>query len=144
MHQLQRAVLLSLERLARAPLPAETPAERRGARGARPGGAHQAGSEVSSGGISEVDLAPEVERAPISETEIEAAIEALRVRLAESEASIAKPEAEATTFLTLATDGGRTLNLTAEHHLPVGSTCCSTLKQAKDVAAGETVWAVEK
>ena len=57
--------------------------------------------------------------------------------------SIAKPEAEAHTFLTLTTVGGRSLNLTVEHHLPVGQKCCATLKQAKDVVVGETVWGVE-
>jgi len=53
--------------------------------------------------------------------------------------SIAKPEAEAT-FVTLATDAGKTLTLTPEHHLPVGEACCSTLKKAKEVVEGETVW----
>ena len=57
--------------------------------------------------------------------------------------SIAKPEVTATTFVTLTTDAGKSLNLTAEHHLPVGAACCSTLKQAKEIAVGETVWAVE-
>mmetsp|Transcript_46064 Transcript_46064/g.120671 ORF Transcript_46064/g.120671 Transcript_46064/m.120671 type:complete len:646 (-) Transcript_46064:108-2045(-) len=57
--------------------------------------------------------------------------------------SIAKPEAEAVSFLTLTTEGKDNLTLTAEHHLPVGAACCSTLKQAKDVAVGETVWAVK-
>jgi hypothetical protein len=56
--------------------------------------------------------------------------------------SIAKPEVTAT-FITLTTDAGKSLNLTAEHHLPVGAACCLTLKQAKDIAVGETVWAVE-
>ena len=55
--------------------------------------------------------------------------------------SIAEPEAHAS-FLTLTTEGGAALNLTAEHHLPIGPTCCSVLKRAKDVEVGETVWAV--
>ena len=38
---------------------------------------------------------------------------------------------------------GRALNLTAEHRLPTGPRCCSTLQKAKDVAAGDTVWVVE-
>ena len=57
--------------------------------------------------------------------------------------SIAKPEVTATTFVTLTTDAGKSLNLTAEHYLPAGAACCSTLKQAKEIAVGETVWAVE-
>ena len=57
--------------------------------------------------------------------------------------SIAKPEATATTFVTLTADTGKSLNLTAEHYLPVGAECCSTLKQAKEIVVGETVWAVE-
>jgi hypothetical protein len=62
--------------------------------------------------------------------------------------SIAKP-GQVGTFVTLKTtaDGRspRRLQLTAEHHLPVGPECCSTLKQAKDVRPGDTVWiAVEK
>jgi len=56
--------------------------------------------------------------------------------------SIAKPEATSA-FVTLTMDAGKTLNLTAEHHLPVGEACCANLKKAKDVAVGETVWAVE-
>ena len=30
-------------------------------------------------------------------------------------------------------DGGRTLTLTPEHHVPVGAECCSTLKKAKEL-----------
>ena len=37
----------------------------------------------------------------------------------------------------------RVLALTPTHHLPVGSTCCTILKQAKDVHIGETVWSIE-
>jgi len=53
--------------------------------------------------------------------------------------SIVKPKATAT-FVTLATDSGRRLSLTAEHHIPVGTFCCSDLKTAKEVLIGETVW----
>jgi hypothetical protein len=56
--------------------------------------------------------------------------------------SIAKP-GTAATFITLTTSSGM-LNLTADHHLPVGAACCSTLKKAKDVEVGETVWKVGK
>jgi len=42
-------------------------------------------------------------------------------------------------FVTLAT-AKSSLRLTAEHRVPVGASCCSTLKKAKDVAVGETVW----
>lgn len=55
--------------------------------------------------------------------------------------SIAKPNAEAT-FVTLVTSTDLKLTLTPEHHLPVGEVCCSNLKKAKDVAVGDTVWAV--
>ena len=55
--------------------------------------------------------------------------------------SIAKPEEQAT-FLTLTTNA-RTLTLTREHHLPVGPVCCTTLKKAKDVDVGETVWLLQ-
>ena len=57
--------------------------------------------------------------------------------------SIAKPEARGTTFLMLTTDTKANLTLTPEHHLPVGTSCCSTIKQAKNVMVGETVWTVE-
>jgi hypothetical protein len=55
--------------------------------------------------------------------------------------SVAQPEADAT-FITLTTNGGSVLNLTAEHHLPVGAACCSTLKKAAEVAVGDAVWVV--
>jgi len=54
--------------------------------------------------------------------------------------SIAKPGAEAT-FVNLTTSAGKSITLTAGHHLPVGPTCCESLKKAKDVTVGETVWA---
>ena len=46
-------------------------------------------------------------------------------------------------FLTLSTAANATLTLTPEHHVPVGAECCSTLKKAKDVSVGETMWAVK-
>ena len=55
--------------------------------------------------------------------------------------SIAKPEAQAS-FVALTTAANTTLTLTAGHHVPVGASCCSTLKLAKDVKVGDTVWAV--
>ena len=36
-----------------------------------------------------------------------------------------------------------TLTLTPAHHLPVGSECCTTLKQANNVRIGEMVWVVD-
>ena len=36
--------------------------------------------------------------------------------------------------------GNATITLTPEHHLPVGPSCCTQLKHAKDVQVGETVW----
>lgn len=52
--------------------------------------------------------------------------------------SIAKPKAVAP-FISL-TANNMTLMLTAEHHLPVGSPCCKTVKKAKDVVEGEIIW----
>lgn len=56
--------------------------------------------------------------------------------------SIRQPEAKAQ-FLVLVTASNATLTLTPEHHLPVGTACCSTLKKARDVNVGETVWAIK-
>uniref|UniRef100_A0A7S2JPD3 Hint domain-containing protein n=1 Tax=Haptolina brevifila TaxID=156173 RepID=A0A7S2JPD3_9EUKA len=57
--------------------------------------------------------------------------------------SIARHEEHFDKFLTLTTAANNTLTLTPHHHLPVGATCCTTLKVAKDVAVGETVWTVK-
>ena len=57
--------------------------------------------------------------------------------------SIAQPETHAT-FLTLTTASGANLTLTPEHHVPVGATCCSTLKQAKDLVIGGTIYQVKE
>lgn len=54
--------------------------------------------------------------------------------------SIALPEATAP-FMSLSTNSA-TLKLTAEHHLPIGSTCCNNVKKAKDVVEGDLVWIV--
>jgi len=56
--------------------------------------------------------------------------------------SIAHPEAIVDKFITLSTAAGASLTLTPNHHLPVGPTCCSTLKMAKDVRIGEVVYTV--
>jgi len=45
-------------------------------------------------------------------------------------------------FVSLATDANTSITLTADHHLPVGAVCCSRLARAKDVAIGDTVWAI--
>ena len=55
--------------------------------------------------------------------------------------SIAQPEVKAN-FITLTTNAKRDLTLTAEHHVSVGEVCCLTLKQAKDIEVGGTVWAL--
>ena len=47
------------------------------------------------------------------------------------------------TFVTLVT-ATASLRLTAEHRVPVGAACCSTLKKAKLVGVGETVWLASK
>jgi hypothetical protein len=52
--------------------------------------------------------------------------------------SIAEPDAHAP-FVVLTTSANQTLTLTEAHHVPVGASCCANLKQAKDVAIGETV-----
>ena len=54
--------------------------------------------------------------------------------------SLADPNTEAT-FLTLRTTDGVNLTLTPTHQLPVGRTCCATLKQAADVRLGDVVHA---
>ena len=56
--------------------------------------------------------------------------------------SIRQPEAKAQ-FLVLVTASNATLTLTPEHHLPVGASCCSTLKKAKDVKIGDKAWAIK-
>eukprot|EP00900_Chrysochromulina_parva_P018840 jgi/Chrpa1/26958/Chrysochromulina_OHIO_Genome00011636-RA len=55
--------------------------------------------------------------------------------------SIAKPEASAD-FLTLTIADGRSLSLTATHHVPIGPRCCGVLEQAKDLVVGTTIWTV--
>jgi len=63
-------------------------------------------------------------------------------------ASIAKPEAElrpflkkGRPFLTITTQGGKTLTVTAQHHVPTGAaSCCSTLKIAREIQVGDTIW----
>jgi hypothetical protein len=55
--------------------------------------------------------------------------------------SIAKPEANAD-FLTLTIADGRSLSLTATHHVPIGPRCCGILEQAKDLVVGTTIWTV--
>ena len=54
--------------------------------------------------------------------------------------SLADADAQGTTFVVLTTASGRTLTLTPTHHVPVGAACCADLKQAKDIAVGETVY----
>ena len=56
--------------------------------------------------------------------------------------SVARPGVPAA-FLRIATQGGHALNITSEHHLPVGAVCCGHLRKAKDMAVGETIWVVE-
>ena len=54
--------------------------------------------------------------------------------------SLADADTQGTTFVVLTTASGRNLALTPTHHVPVGAACCADLKQAKDVAVGETVY----
>ena len=54
--------------------------------------------------------------------------------------SITDADVQGTTFLVLTTASGLNLTLTPTHHVPVGDACCTDLKQAKDIAVGETVY----
>ena len=54
--------------------------------------------------------------------------------------SLADPAAEAA-FLTLTTTAGN-LTLTASHHVPIGAVCCSVLKTAAELRAGDALWKV--
>jgi hypothetical protein len=54
--------------------------------------------------------------------------------------SLADADVQGTTFVVLTTASGRNLTLTPTHHVPVGAACCADLKQAKDIAVGETVY----
>ena len=54
--------------------------------------------------------------------------------------SLADADVQGTTFVVLTTASGRNLTLTPTHHVPVGAACCTDLKQAKDVAVGDTMY----
>ena len=56
--------------------------------------------------------------------------------------SLADASVQGSTFVVLGTASGRNLTLTPTHHVPVGAACCTTLKQAKDITVGETVYEV--
>jgi len=56
--------------------------------------------------------------------------------------SIAKPTVIAKSILTLSTAANATITLTPTHHLPVGPSCCTLLKHAKDIHVGEAIWVV--
>ena len=53
--------------------------------------------------------------------------------------SIAKPEASASTYVVLKTAANYTVTLTEGHHIPVGESCCSKVKVAKEIAVGDVV-----
>ena len=57
-----------------------------------------------------------------------------------SHLSLADADVKGTSFVVLTTESGRNLTLTPTHHVPVGATCCSNLKEAKDIVVGETVY----
>jgi hypothetical protein len=44
------------------------------------------------------------------------------------------------TFLVLSTATGRNVTLTEAHHIPVGPSCCATLKTASEIELGDTLW----
>jgi len=43
-------------------------------------------------------------------------------------------------FVTITTDANSSLSLTEGHRVAVGANCCTQLKQAKDLARGDTIW----
>ena len=53
--------------------------------------------------------------------------------------SLADADAIAT-FVRITTEDGTVVTLTPGHHLPVSEACCGTLKLAKDVDVGDTIW----
>lgn len=53
--------------------------------------------------------------------------------------SLARPETVAM-FLTLTTDNNQSLTVTPDHHLPTGEACCSQLKKASELRAGDQLW----
>jgi len=53
--------------------------------------------------------------------------------------SLADNDAEST-FLVLSTAAGRNVTLTEAHHVPVGPSCCATLKTAIEMKLGDTMW----
>lgn len=53
--------------------------------------------------------------------------------------SIADPWRNAT-FISFGIGPNLTLDVSAEHHLPVGDTCCSKFTKAKDIIVGDTLW----
>ena len=46
------------------------------------------------------------------------------------------------TFLVLSTVTGHNVTLTEGHHVPVGPSCCATLKTASEMKLGDTMWIV--
>ena len=46
------------------------------------------------------------------------------------------------TFLVLSTATGHNVTLTEGHHVPVGPSCCATLKTASEMKLGDTMWIV--
>ena len=53
--------------------------------------------------------------------------------------SLADEDAEST-FLVLSTAAGHNVTLTEAHHVPVGPSCCATLKTASEIELGDTMW----
>jgi hypothetical protein len=47
-------------------------------------------------------------------------------------------------FLKFTTATGVNVTVTAEHHLSIGKSCCSTLRQAKNVRIGDTLYAAKE
>lgn len=54
--------------------------------------------------------------------------------------SIADSDANGNAYISVTTDGKQTLNATYDHHVVVGATCCSEIKQMKKLDIGDTMW----
>lgn len=54
--------------------------------------------------------------------------------------SLADENAKRRAYLQVATSEGLVLDITGDHHVPVGAKCCTDLKVAQDLLVGDTIW----
>jgi len=54
--------------------------------------------------------------------------------------SLADENAKQRAYLQVATSEGLVLDITGDHHVPVGAKCCTDLKVAQDLLVGDTIW----